>query len=194
MERSKRAKGSRGQPLALELLTSDHRKVDEMFRLYEKRKDGDDASREMLAQRICAELAVHVRVEEELFYPWLRENMDDASLVDEALVEHMSAKDLVAQIEGASEIDEMYDAKVKVLGEYVRHHVKEEENEIFRAVRGMEEDLDELGQEMAARKAELMAEMGLDSGSEEGDAPGAMRAATRRGGRKAGAAPGPGAR
>lgn len=194
MERSKRAKGSRGQPLALELLMSDHRKVDEMFRLYEKRKDGDDALREMLAQRICAELAVHVRVEEELFYPWLRENMDDASLVDEALVEHMSAKDLVAQIEGASEIDEMYDAKVKVLGEYVRHHVKEEENEIFRAVRGMEEDLDELGQEMAARKAELMAEMGLDSGSEEGDAPGAMRAATRRGGRKAGAAPGPGAR
>jgi hemerythrin-like domain-containing protein len=114
---------------------------------------------------------VHAQVEEELFYPWLRENLDeeDMEMVEEATVEHASAKDLIAQLEGATAIDETYDAKVKVLGEYIKHHVQEEENEIFPEVRDEHEELDELGQEMAARKGELKEEMGLTEDSDEED-------------------------
>jgi hemerythrin-like domain-containing protein len=82
-------------------------------------------------------------------------------LVEEAAVEHQTAKDLIAQIEAASAVDETYDAKVKVLGEYIKHHVEEEENEIFPKVRDMKDELDELGQELMARKVELMEELGL---------------------------------
>jgi len=159
-------------PLALELLASDHRKVEALFERYEQEKEDESGSRDALAEHICKELAVHTRLEEELFYPWLRENLDadDTDLVDEALVEHASAKDLIAQIEGSREVDETYDARVKVLGEYVHHHVQEEENEIFTEVSSQQEELDELGQEMAARKAELMEEMGLTQDDEEATA------------------------
>src|SRR5205085_8665990 len=95
---------------------------------------------------------------------------DDMEMVEEAQVEHNSAKDLIAQIEGATDIDEVYNAKVKVLGEYIKHHVQEEENEIFPEVRDQQDELDELGQEITARKGELMEEMGLageDSDEEE---------------------------
>lgn len=156
-------------PLALELLASDHRKVEALFERYEQEKEDESGSRDALAERICKELTVHTRLEEELFYPWLRENLDadDTDLLDEALVEHASAKDLIAQIEGSREVDETYDARVKVLGEYVHHHVQEEENEIFPLVSGDETQLDELGQEMHARKAELMQELGLPQPGEE---------------------------
>ena len=87
--------------------------------------------------------------------------------LEEAYVEHASAKDLIAQIEGAGEIDETFDAKVKVLSEYIKHHVKEEENELFPEVQGMQQELDELGQEMAARKTELMEQLGLASDDED---------------------------
>jgi hemerythrin-like domain-containing protein len=183
---AKAAKGSgRGQPLAIELLMSDHRKVEMLFDQYEEEKEGDEETKRQLATQICGELTVHAQVEEELFYPWLRENLDDEKmeLVEEADVEHQSAKDLIAQIEAATEIDETYDAKVKVLGEYVKHHVEEEENEIFKEVRDMKEELDELGQEMAARKAELMEEMGL---GEESDAMMAAQQQKGRGGKQQG--------
>jgi hemerythrin-like domain-containing protein len=167
MARAKKGSGG-AQPLAIELLMSDHRKVEGLFDQYEDEKEGDEETRRTIAQQICGELTVHAQVEEELFYPWLRENLDEEKmeLVEEAEVEHQSAKDLIAQIEGAAEIDETYDAKVKVLGEYIKHHVEEEENEIFKEVRDMRDELDELGQEMAARKSELMEEMGLEG--EEG--------------------------
>ena len=158
------------QPLALEMLAADHRKVEGMFAHYEREKEGEEDARRELGQRICNELIVHAQVEEELFYPWLRENLDDEELVEEALVEHQSAKALIAQLEGA-EVDETYDAKIKVLGEYIRHHVKEEENEIFPQVRGKQEELDELGQEMAARKTELMEELGMEAGEAEAQSP-----------------------
>jgi hemerythrin-like domain-containing protein len=177
---AKAKSGSGGaQPLAIELLMTDHRKVEALFDQYEEEKEGDEDTKRGIATQICGELTVHAQVEEELFYPWLRENLDDEKmeLVEEADVEHQSAKDLIAQIEAAGEIDETYDAKVKVLGEYVKHHVEEEENEIFKEVREMKEELDELGQEMAARKSELMEEMGL---AEEPDA---MMAAQQKDGR-----------
>jgi hemerythrin-like domain-containing protein len=151
-------------PVALELLESDHRKVEMLFEQYEDEKEGDEDTKRQIAERICAELTAHAQLEEELFYPWCRENIEDdeMDMVEEAYVEHASAKDLIAQIQGATEIDATYDAKVKVLSEYIKHHVQEEENELFEEVRsGHESELDELGQEMHARKAELMEELGL---------------------------------
>jgi hemerythrin-like domain-containing protein len=162
--------GSKGQPLAIELLMSDHRKVEDLFEEYEQAKEAEDENRRDIAERVCGELTVHAQVEEELFYPWLRENLepDDMEMVEEAQVEHNGAKDLIAQIEAATELDDVYDAKVKVLSEYIKHHVKEEENEIFPEVSDKKEELDALGQEMAARKEELMEEHGLadDDGSD----------------------------
>ena len=174
-----RKNSSRALPLALELLEADHRKVEGLFEQYEREKESDEETKRPIAERICGELTVHAQVEEELFYPWLRENLseEDMEMVEEALVEHGTAKDLIAQLEGA-EIDETYDAKVKVLSEYIKHHVKEEEEEIFVEVSEMQEELDELGQQMAARKAELMEEMGLTEGDGEEAMPaGAMRRA-----------------
>ena len=163
MASTKSRGGARTASVAIELLESDHRKVEALLERFESEKEGDEEARRAIARRICGELKAHTRLEEELFYPWLRENMDEEQmeLLEEAYVEHASAKDLIAQVEAASEIDDTFNAKVKVLGEYVKHHVKEEENEIFAAVRDMQEELDELGQEMHARKAELMEEHGL---------------------------------
>jgi hemerythrin-like domain-containing protein len=170
MARTQSRGGARSPSVAVELLESDHRKAEALFDRFEREKEGDEEAKRALARRICGELRAHTQLEEELFYPWLRENLDekDMELLEEAYVEHASAKDLIAQIEAASEADGAFDAKVKVLGEYVKHHVKEEENEIFKAVRDMQEELDELGQEMHARKAELMEEHGLtqDDGGE----------------------------
>ena len=169
MAKSKSGTASKSQPLAIELLTSDHRKVEDLFDQYESEKDGDESAKQALAQKICNELKVHAQVEEELFYPWVRENVDedDLEMLEEALVEHQSAKDLIAQIEAGGDADEVFDAKVKVLGEYIKHHVKEEEGEMFPAVAGEKEALDELGQEMTSRKGELMEELGMDAEGDE---------------------------
>jgi hemerythrin superfamily protein len=161
---------SKSQPLAIELLMSDHRKVEDLFEQYESEKDADEDTRRGIAQQICNELTVHAQVEEELLYPWLRENLDDEEMVEEAQIEHNTAKDLIAQIESADAVDTAFNAKVKVLSEYIKHHVKEEENEIFPEVRDEKEELDELGQEIAARKGELMEELGIAAEAmEEGE-------------------------
>ena len=161
--------GGRSQAVAIELLEADHRNVEALFDRYESEKESDDGTKREIAMRICGELTVHAQVEEELFYPWLRENLeeDEMEMLEEAYVEHASAKDLIAQIEATTDIGPEFDAKVKVLGEYIKHHVEEEENEIFPSVRDKTEELDELGQEMHARKAELMAEMGLEEAEEQ---------------------------
>src|ERR1043165_5194815 len=151
MARSNRAP-SRSEPLALELLISDHRKVERLFERYDAQKDADEEAKQQLCERICNELKIHAQVEEELFYPWVREQLDE-----EALVEHQSAKDLIAQIEAAGQMDESLDAKVKVLGEYIKHHVNEEENEMFPKVRKAKLDLRTLGDQLRARKQELQA-------------------------------------
>ena len=160
---------ARAQPLAIELLLADHRRVEDLFEQYESEKDSDEGTRREIAQKICTELTIHAQVEEELFYPWLREQLedDDMEMVEEAQIEHNTAKDLIAQLEGATDIDEVYNAKVKVLSEYIKHHVQEEENEIFPEVRDEQEELDELGQEMAARKGELQEEMGVAAEADE---------------------------
>jgi hypothetical protein len=187
MPRSNRGSRARSLPLALEMLSSDHRKVEELFEQFEEMKEQEDDSRVAIAQQICSELTIHAQVEEDLFYPWLKENMEDTEMVAEAYVEHASAKQLIAEIQAQGEPDESYDAKVTVLKEYIKHHVQEEENEIFAEVAGEEEELDELGQEMAARKAELMEEMGMPF-EMEGEGELAAAGAARRG-RKGGQRP-----
>jgi len=147
---------------AIQLLTADHKSVKALFQAFDKIKDRDDADDEKarLVERICSELTVHATIEEEIFYPAVREAIDDEDLMDEADVEHASAKDLIAQLEAGSVGDDHYDAKVTVLGEMIDHHVKEEEGEMFpKAKKAI--DVDEIGAELAARKAELSEELGL---------------------------------
>jgi hemerythrin superfamily protein len=164
-----KAKPGSNKPLAIEVLMADHRKVEDLFRQYEDAKDAEDESRRDIAAKICNELTVHATVEEEIFYPWLRETLDedDMDMVEEAQVEHNGAKDLIAQIEGAGALDEVFDAKVKVLGEYIKHHVREEEQEIFPEVADEEDALDEMGQQIEARKVELKEELGIEDDGEE---------------------------
>jgi hemerythrin superfamily protein len=143
---------------AIALLVADHREVKAMFKEFEELGDRARASKKKLADRICRELELHTRIEEEIFYPAVREaSRDLEDIVDESLVEHASAKELIAQLEGMDPEDDLYDAKVKVLGEQIEHHVGEEEGEMFPKVRKLKLDLVALGQEMAARKDELAA-------------------------------------
>ncbi|WOB09610.1 hemerythrin domain-containing protein [Piscinibacter gummiphilus] len=148
-------------PDAIKLLTQDHKDVKALFKEYEKlvKAEADDSQKQALAEQICEMLSVHAQIEEELVYPAAYDVMaDEADLVDEAQVEHASAKDLIAQIRGMQPSDDLYDAKVTVLGEYVEHHVKEEEKEMFPKLKKTELDLKELGASLQARKSELMGE------------------------------------
>jgi hemerythrin-like domain-containing protein len=114
-----------------------------------------------LARQICLELTVHAQIEEEIFYPAVRAAIKETDLLDEAEVEHQSAKDLIAQIQQMMEPDEKFEAKVKVLGEYIDHHVKEERTEMFPKARAARKlDLVAMREELETRKEELMAEMG----------------------------------
>ena len=161
MPKSQRAGSA---PDATELLTKDHKEVKSLFRQYEGLAEAEAPAgeRETLARLICQLLTVHATIEEEIFYPAVRKAMDDGDLLDEAEVEHASAKELIAQIESMKASEPLYDAKVKVLGEYIDHHVKEEEGELFPQVRRAKLDLVALGEQIGQRKAVLMAEMGIE--------------------------------
>lgn len=138
---------------AIALLTADHKRVKKMFKAFDKMKeDGSAADKQALAQQICDELTLHTQLEEQIFYPATREAIDDDDMLDEAEVEHASAKDLIAQIQAGDPSDPKWAAKVTVLGEYVDHHVEEEEGEMFRKARKAKMDLEALGQEIAAMK------------------------------------------
>ncbi|MFM9927759.1 hemerythrin domain-containing protein [Variovorax sp. H27-G14] len=156
----------RAAPDACSLLDTDHKNVKKMFSAYEELTSSKSASarnkRRDLAMQICIELTIHTQIEEEIFYPAVREAIKDTDLLDEANVEHASAKDLIAQLQDATEVDDMFDAKVKVLGEYIDHHVKEERNELFPKARAARKlDLVAMRETLAARKEELMAEMAV---------------------------------
>jgi hemerythrin superfamily protein len=144
---------------AVSLLSADHAEVKQLFETFRQLVDenADDEQRGELARRICTMLTVHAEIEEEIFYPSMRENIDDELILDEAEVEHESAKDLIEQIEAMDPGDALFDARVIVLGEYVDHHVQEEENEIFPQAEKSGIDLDELGADLASRRRELMA-------------------------------------
>ena len=154
----------------LALLAEDHKKVIAMFDQFEqmkKEQDEDDEARQMLVEMACAELTMHAQVEEEIFYPAMRASIDDMDLLDEAEVEHASAKQLITELSSMKPGDEQYDAKFTVLGEYVKHHIEEEEKELFKKAKKSGCDLKALGEEVEERKHELRAEMGLSETEEE---------------------------
>ena len=153
---------------AIAILKADHDKVKKLFKEFERLHDEElDDEAEQVATQICNELTIHATVEEEIFYPALRDAIDDDDLLDEAEVEHATAKDLIAQIESMTAEDDKYAAKVVVLGEYIDHHVKEEHEEMFPEAERSKLDLDALGEEILARKKQLKAEMGLDGEDDE---------------------------
>jgi hemerythrin-like domain-containing protein len=145
---------------AIDLLTEDHKKVKKLFKDYEKLKEeGDIERKKAVAIEICDDLTVHSKIEEELFYPAARDVIEDDELINEADVEHATAKDLIAQIQSMDAEDPMYDAKVIVLAEYVSHHIDEEQNEIFPKVKKAKLDVEALGSKIAQRKEVLMTKL-----------------------------------
>ena len=141
---------------ALELLKQDHAKVKQSFKEFEKMDHEDEATMQEMVRAVCAELKAHTTIEEEIFYPAVRAAIEDEDLMNEAQVEHASAKDLIAQLEGMQPDDPLYSATFTVLGEYVLHHVKEEESEMFPQVRKAKLDLEELGATIMARKQQIL--------------------------------------
>jgi hemerythrin superfamily protein len=144
---------------AIAILRADHSLVSGLFAEYEKTRSV--SKKKTLVSKICTELSVHAQVEEEIFYPAVKAALRDKELVPEATVEHATLKDLISQVEGIEPDGEMFDAKIKVMAEYVKHHVKEEQNEMFPKAKSTKLDMVDLGERILARKEELKPEMGL---------------------------------
>jgi hemerythrin superfamily protein len=149
---------------AVDLLMADHHRVARLFAEFDALKEhGSDEAKSALVAKICLELTVHTAIEEELFYPAVRRAIEDDDLMDEALVEHAGAKELIAQLQAAHPDDDLYDAKVTVLGEQIDHHVEEEEGSMFPQAKGSGIDTLSLGAALLKRKAELLANAGASS-------------------------------
>jgi Hemerythrin HHE cation binding domain len=144
---------------AIELLKEQHDKVKKALKEFEKLDREDTETQKQLVQTVCEDLKVHTTLEEELFYPAAREALDDEDLMNEAQVEHETAKMLIEQLENMGGDDPNFRATFTVLGEYVLHHVKEEEGEMFPEVKKTDLDLEELGSRMRSRMEELMGQM-----------------------------------
>lgn len=140
---------------AIALLRADHKAVTMLFEQYESARSS--TKKKALVEQICTELTVHAQIEEEIFYPQVKAALKDKGLIPEAIVEHATLKNLIAQLEDGEPGDELYDAKVKVLSEYVSHHVKEEQDEMFPKVKASKLDLQAMGEELKQRKEELLA-------------------------------------
>jgi hypothetical protein len=150
---------TRDKPDAIALLKADHRKVEELFESFEKARQHD--RKIALVREICTELSIHTMIEEEIFYPACKGKIEDDARLEEAYVEHDGAKVLIAELLDGSPDDEFYDAKVSVLSEMIRHHVKEEEKRsegMFAQARDAGLDIEELGEKLMARKAHLAQE------------------------------------
>jgi hemerythrin superfamily protein len=153
---------------AIAMLTADHKRVKKLFSDFDKLKaEGGDEEKTAVVEQICNELKIHTEIEEEIFYPAVRKAIDDSDLMDEALVEHAGAKELLAQLEDASPDDDLYDAKVIVLGEQIDHHVKEEEGDMFPKAKKAKVDTEALGATMLKRKLALMGEMGMNADEDD---------------------------
>src|SRR3954467_3990766 len=162
---SSKAPAKSGRKDATQILADDHKKVSKIFAEFEKIKDRDSEGKQQLVKQACDELTVHAQVEEEIFYPALHEALkeNDQDLVDEAEVEHASIKQLIETLKTCDPEDRHYDANVTVLSEYVKHHVKEEQDEIFpKARKAKNLDLNQMGEEITARKMQLMEELGME--------------------------------
>ena len=144
---------------ALEMLKEDHDKVKKAFKEFEKLDREDTEAVQQLVDTVCEELKVHTTLEEEIFYPAVRDAIDDEDIMNEAQVEHETAKMLIEQLENMGADDPNFHATFTVLGEYVKHHIEEEEDEMFPEAKKTDLDFEELGSRMKQRKTELMGEM-----------------------------------
>jgi len=155
---TKKTSSSSRQKDAIQLLKADHREVEKLFSQFTKARA--DERKMQLSRKICMELRVHTQIEEEILYPVSREFLKEDDIVNEAIVEHQAAKDLIEQIEAMDDpSDEMFEAKMQVLQEQIEHHVKEEETEYFPQLKKTDMDLKGIGEQLAIRKKELMAQM-----------------------------------
>ncbi len=175
---AKKATRAPRPPDAIALLRADHKAVTELFDRFEKTRSA--TRKKAIVSQVCLELTVHAQIEEEIFYPAVKAALKDKELVPEATVEHASVKALIAQVRDVEPGDEMYDARVTVMSEFVKHHVKEEQNEMFPKAKASRLDLVALGEQLMARKTELMglgqttlkAKQGLDAAVKDVEAKG----------------------
>ncbi|HEV7913075.1 MAG TPA: hemerythrin domain-containing protein [Albitalea sp.] len=183
------ASGAKNQIVAM--LKADHKKVKKAFKDFEKLDSQEDPeSCRELVERTVAEIEVHAELEEQVFYPAARGAIKDESLLDEAEVEHMTAKVLMEQLKGMGPDDEKYAATFKVLGEYIDHHVQEEEGEMFKQLTQAGAEWDAVLEEMMATRAQLMQEKGLpaedeQAGATRGEGAGSAKRGASRGGAEA---------
>lgn len=151
---SKQSQGANGLN-AIDLLIDDHDKALKLFEEFDKLTEADADRKEAIVEQACLDLTIHAQIEEEIFYPAVRAIAQIEALVDEAQVEHAGARDLIEQLEQMEPGEDLYDARFKVLGENIAHHIKEEQDEMFPMIRRSKLDLKALGTQMAARKVEL---------------------------------------
>jgi hemerythrin-like domain-containing protein len=155
-----RGSASHAREQIINILIDDHKQAKTAFRRFDKLDPVTQRNEcEALVRRTCAALSIHATLEEELFYPAAREGLDDGALIDEAEVEHLSARMLIERLQTMSADDEKFAATFKVLGEYIKHHVKEEEGEIFPQLRLGRVEWDGLCDEINARRAELQEQL-----------------------------------
>lgn len=140
---------------AIEMLKEDHAKVQKAFKEFEKMDREDTETMKQMVQTVCEDLKVHTTLEEEIFYPAVRDAIDDEDIMNEAAVEHDTAKMLIEQLENMGPDDPNFHATFTVLGEYVKHHIKEEEDEMFPQAKKTDLDFEDLAQRMKERKQEL---------------------------------------
>lgn len=160
------ASRARQDPDAIQLLTEDHRAVQKLFDAFEKAPEDDLDARTTLVRRACEELTVHTMIEEELLYPAAEKALDEGDVpdVEEAYVEHFLVKVLIEKFAKLKAGEPGFDASFKVMSEMVRHHIEEEESDLFPKLRRSQADLGELGRKMAKRKSELAARLPKDAG------------------------------
>lgn len=152
----------------ISILRDEHNQVQNLFKEFAQlHKAEDDEGAGRVAERICNELTMHATIEEEIFYPAVRRAVDDNDLLNEAEIEHAATNDLVEQIESMQSSDGRYAAAVKVLGEYVDHHIREEQEKMFPLAKQANLDSGSLAQEMLARKQELKMELDMEAGEDE---------------------------
>lgn len=167
MASSKNASAARKE--VLDMLIEDHKRAKKLFREFEKLSEDDAEERESLVSLVCAELKLHTQLEEDCFYPALRGKLKEEDLLEEAEVEHASAKQLIEQLDAMDAEEPKFAATFKVLGEYVKHHIKEEEKEMFEQAQKARIDWSALLEQMTQRRMELETELGLADDESEGE-------------------------
>ena len=165
MERTTQKPATAVKSNAFTLLKEDHKKVKKLFKEFQsiKKRDDSDERKSELVKELCREITVHSQIEEEIFYPSARQAIGDEDVMEEAGIEHASVKQLVSQLGSMEPGDPHYDAIVKVMGEYVEHHVREEEDQMFPMLKKAKLDAKGLGEQITKRKGELMGDTGAEA-------------------------------